>query len=275
MKTIKANIVNFGPVASGKSYSLRTLLPEYPDKSGKIHKGAGLETRLLSCDPGWSATNSDLTCEMGFHVKEVLPANPSWQVRIRWLEKISNLDGEQIKKMSVPESIWSGYRQFMDLHVACVKFVCDRCGKDFGCVDDWDQNVAFINDGLSGMTKMAKHFAVGPKPSLTWPDIDKAGHTLEDYIDKCVSLNCNYIMIAHWDKEPNNIEGGTNITLDTIGNKVAPRLIKIFDEIILSVRVGDVYTWNLAADGVQQKTRRLEYKSGLSPNFSQIFRKDI
>lgn len=272
---MKANVVVFGPIGAGKSFSERTLLPEYPDVNGKIKKGAGVGVRLLACDPGWQATNGDLTCEMDFHVHEVLPANPSWSDRIKWLEKIQDKDGgEDIKKMGVPGNIRSAYRQFMDLHVACINFICDVCGKEFGCVEDWKDDVAFVNDGLSGITKMAKHFTVGPKPALTWPDIDAAGHNIEDYIDKCVSLKCTYVLIAHWDREPDKIEGGTTIMLDTIGNKLAPRLIKVFDEIVLAKRANNKYSWDMADDKVEQKARRLEYKSGLEPDFSQIFRKE-
>jgi hypothetical protein len=274
---MKSNIAIFGAVATGKSWVLRTLLPEYPDERGKIRRGAGLEVRLLACDPGWDATNGDLTCEMGFHVREVLPANPSWKARRDWLEKISDLSGEQIKQKAVPASIWKDYKQFMDLEVVCSRYICQRCEKDFGNNEDWDDNVAFVEDGLSGITMMAKHFAAGPKQSLTWPDIDAAGGHIEGHIYKCVSLKCSYILIAHWDREPDKIEGGTSIMFDTIGNKLAPRLLKPFDEIILAERERDPtrYYWNLARKDVEQKTRRLEYKSGLVPDFSQIFEKGV
>jgi hypothetical protein len=274
---VKSNIAIFGPVGSGKTYSLRTLLPEYPDENGKIKKGAGLEVRELACDPGWEATNGDLTCEMGFHIHEVLPANPSWESRREWLEKISGMSGEQIKQSNVPARIWAAYKQFMDLEVACAEFVCKRCGKNFGNTEDWDEGVAFVEDGLSGITKMAKHFAAGPKQALTWPDIDAAGGHIEGHIDKNVSLNCTYVLLAHWDKEIDKVQGGTTITFDTIGNKLAPRLLKPFDEIILAERESDPtrYTWNLARKDVEQKTRRLSYRSGLQPDFSQIFRKNV
>jgi hypothetical protein len=274
---MKTNSIVFGPLGSGKSTAIRTLLAEYPDPAtGKIKKGAGLGVRVSANDPGWKATNGDLTCSMNFHVMELLPANPNWADRRSWLEKIQDKDGgEEIKKMNIPNSIRRAYRQFMDLHVACENFVCDECGEKFGNNEDWDDSVAFVNDGLSGITKMAKHFLVGPKPALTWPDIDAVGHSIEDYIDKCVSLKCSYILISHWDKEPDKIEGGMTITLDTIGNKLAPRLLKVFDEIILAVRKGNVYSWNMADDSVEQKARRLEYKSGLAPDFSQIFAKGV
>lgn len=262
-----------GPIGTGKSRVARTLLKEYPDENGKMHKGAGFENvNLLACEPGWQATNGDLTCEMGFHVAEVLPANPDWTVGLRWLEKISNMSAEEIKKMPIPASIRTGYHQFMDLYKTCVSFVCMRCGKELGSVDDWGQDTALITDGLTGISKMAIHFTVGPKPTLTWPEVDAAQHHVEGFINKCVALKCTYVLIAHWAREPGQVEGGTNITVHTIGQKLASRLLlDTFDEVILAERNGNTYTWNLADDRVDQKARRLEYKAGLRPDFSQIF----
>ncbi len=211
---------------------------------------------------------------MNFHVAEVLPANPEWKVNIAWLEKISNMGSEEIKKMNIPSSIRNGYHQFMDLYKTCVTFKCVRCGEDLGCVDDWDDSVAFVNDGLTGISKMASHFAVGPKPTLTWGEIDAAQHHVEGYVNKCCALSCTYVLIAHWAREPSQVEGGTSITVHTIGQKLAGRiLLDTFDEIILAERNGNTYTWNLNDDRVDQKARRLPYKAGLQPDFSQIFRK--
>jgi len=213
-----------GDIGRGKSYSVRTLLKSYPDENGKLREGVGLDVYCLACEPGWSDTNGDLTCEMGFHVAEVLPANPSFDTMKKWLERIQDLDAEQIKKLGVPGSIRKDYRQFMSLYVTSIEFICIRCKKNFGCAEDWDENIAFVNDGLTGISKMAIDFTVGPKNALTWPEYDESQGKVKDWVDKCVSLKCSYILIAHWDREPDQVEGGSTITLHTIGNKLAPKL---------------------------------------------------
>jgi hypothetical protein len=270
---MKTNTVILGPIGTGKSFAKRTLLAEYPDVNGKIQKGAGLRVMDLACEPGWKATSGDLTCEMGYHVCEVLPANPSWQVNLAWLDKISNMSADSIKKMDIPSSIRSGYRQFMDLYKACINFICINCNENFGCVDDWGEDTALCSDGLTGISKMAVQFTVGPKPTLSWPEIDAAQHHAEGFINKCVSLRCSYVLIAHWAREPGQVEGGTNITVHTIGQKLASRLLlDTFDEVILAERnSANMYTWNLADERVDQKARRLPYKAGLRPDFTQIF----
>jgi hypothetical protein len=274
---MKSNIAIIGDIGVGKSHVTRTLLAEYPDWEGKVRKGAGLKNVFqVSCEPGWAATNGDLTCEMGFHVHEVLPANPSWRTMEAWLEKISNMSTEAIKKMELPASIRSGYRQFMDLYTACQAFTCIRCKKEFGCIDDYGEDTAFVNDGLTGISRMAAQFTVGPKPTLTWGETDSAQHHVEDYVHKCVALSCTYILVAHWAKEPNQVESGLSITVNTIGQKLAGRIVlDTFDEIILAERNGNTYTWNMNDERVVQKARRLPYKAGLKPDYSQIFAKGV
>src|SRR6266404_1136438 len=102
---MKTNTIVIGPVDTGKTYSTRTLLAEYPDKNGKIHKGAGLKVHSLANEPGWEATNGDLTCDMGFHVNQVLPANPDWEVSLKWLESISGMSAADIEKKTLGASI--------------------------------------------------------------------------------------------------------------------------------------------------------------------------
>ncbi len=271
---MKCNAVVFGPIGSGKSYCIRTLLKEYPDEYGKMHKGAGLNVLSIACEAGWEATNGDLSCEIGYHVCQVLPATPTWEQMIDWIDRTNTMNSEAVKTMTIPGSIKNGYMQWMDLLKACINFKCDRCGTEFGPLDNLDDNYAVVTDGLTGITKMATDVIVGPKPSLTWPDIDRVGHIIEDFVGKFVSFKASYVLIAHWAREPKQVEGGSNITIHTIGQKLAPRLLlDTFDEVILAEREGTKYTWNMAAgDGVDQKARRLEYKAGLPPDFSQIFR---
>src|SRR6266550_9337876 len=101
---MKANIITFGPIGSGKSYGIRTLLAEYPDREKRNHKGAGLKVLFHACEPGWEATNGDLTCEMGFHVHETLPADPDFETSLRWLDSIQGISTEDLIRKSLPGS---------------------------------------------------------------------------------------------------------------------------------------------------------------------------
>ncbi len=274
---MKTNTLIFGPIGAGKSYSTRTLLAEYPDHEGKVRKGVGQTVLFHACEPGWEAVNGDLACDMGFHIQETLPADPDYATSLQWLETIQGIGTDDLIRKSMPGSILRDYRQFMDLYRTAINFTCMRCEQEFGNLENLDKdcNTTYVNDGLTGISKMAVQFIAGPKPNMSLPEYGRAQHHVEGWVNKQCTLNCSYVLIAHWAREPDPVEGGTNITIHTVGQKLAPRLLlDTFDEVILAERKGHppVYTWNLADDRVDQKGRRLEYRAGLRPDFTQIFR---
>src|SRR6266566_362007 len=271
---MKTNALVTGPIGSGKGWCCRTLLAEYPDADGRIRKGAGLSNVLLSAtEPGWEATNGDLTCQMGWHVSQNLPARDSIEEHVKWLEEIETREAEDIQKYKVSSEIRRKYSSsYINLFKQITHFECERCGRDFGDVRLLGEDSAFISDGLTGLTKIGWHFTVGPKPSLTWPQTDTAQHHILNYLETIYGLRCSTVLVAHWSREPREVEGGSIITVDTVGQKLAPKIVRVPDEIILAVRTENTYTWDLNNPRIDQKARRLPYRNGLEPTFAQIFR---
>ncbi len=269
---MKTNTLVFGPIGGGKSYSIRTLLATY-FHLGTLKKGVGLTVLSQACEPGWAATNEDLTCEMGFHVNELLPANPDFVTSLAWLETIKEMGTKELIDKSLPYRILKDYQQFMSLYRNAINFKCDKCNTEFGNLEDLDDSFAIVNDGLTGISKMSEQMIKGPKPQMSLPEYGRAQGQVEGWVNKMCTLKASYILLAHWSREPDPVEGGTNITINTVGNKLAPKLLlDTFDEIILAQRDVDKYSWNLAVRDVDQKARRLQYKNGLAPDFGQIFR---
>lgn len=269
---MKINAIILGPIGAGKTWSLRTLLPEYPDSAGRVRKGAGLSVRLLALEAGWEATNGDLTCEMGWHVRQHLPATVPWDSAQEWAERIGNMTMKAVADMEVSTMIRQNYKQFVGLYIHSSHFVCERCGTDFGPADSWDDTCVYINDGLTGISKMGIHLVAGPKPILSLPQYGSAMAAVEAYIDKCVGIEASYVLIAHWARESDEVQGGSRITIDTIGSKLAPKLVTKFDEIILACREKTTYTWSTDDQRIDLKVRRLPYSDKIDPSFAQIFR---
>jgi hypothetical protein len=119
---------------------------------------------------------------------------------------------------------------------------------------------------------MAVHFTVGPKPQLSWPEYDRAQNYLRSYLKKCVALPCTYVLTAHQAREQSEVAGGTILTVDTIGVKLAPKLLKMFDEIIVTSRSGNKYAWSTDTPGIDLKSRRLPYANNIEPDFAQMWR---
>jgi hypothetical protein len=281
---MKANVILIGRIGSGKNWCCRTLLKEYPDENGRMQRGAGKTVMMLANEPGWDETNGDLTCDMGFHVHQHLPYSAPMEQYMEWLEYIAGRSAADVKDMKLGSAMKLPFaQQWMGMYQVMNGFVCDRCKKDFGPVSAWDKqgnfvgwndNVALVQDGLTGVSKMSCQFTAGPKPSMSWPEYDAAQHLVMDWVGLCTSIRASYILIAHMSREPDEVEGGTKVTVSTIGKALAPQLIIPFGEIIVCRRDVDKYTWNMVdVDNmhVDQKARRLPYKANINPSFVEIF----
>lgn len=268
---MKANVLLLGPVGSGKSYSLRTLLPHWPDERGTAHTGVGKEVMLLALEPGADATLGHFSCEMGLHVHQHLPATIGWEEMEEWVDRLGKLSMEDVAKMTVPITVRQHYQHFLQLYSICAHFKCDRCGEDFGPVDSWGEDRVFAVDGLSGLSDMASQYLIGPKPIRSLPQTGAAQELIKAFLQKCVSIPASFALIAHWSREVNETTGSTSITVDTIGQKLAPKLLKLFDEIAVSRRDGTKFSWSTLEDRIELKARRLPYKDNLEPDFGLIF----
>lgn len=268
----KTNSLLFGPIGSGKSRSVRTLLREWPDENGQLHKGAGKEVMLLALEAGAEASYKGLTCEMGFHRHQHLPADVPWDMMQDWIEKLGRLAKmEDMANMIIPSTVRQEFQQFLELYSICQDYKCDACGESFGGVSDWTDERAFVMDGLSGLSDMAIHFVVGPKPFLPLALYQPVQKLIGNFLKKCVGIPASFVLIAHWDKEVNPVTGTTSITIDTVGQKLAPQLMKIFDEIICTRREKDKFFWSSLEDRVEQKVRRLPWSDSIEPSFELLF----
>lgn len=266
MSDIKLLIM--GPVCSGKTWSTRTLLAEYPDQEGKIHRGAGKEVFTVSLEPGWQDTMGDCTCDMGMHLHYIPPLDVDWETLMQLAEAV-NRAGD-VTKVVDPNK--RDYTQFLDTYKALSNYECQRCGKNFGSASKFGPDKAVVMDGLTGLSRNAMNWTTGLKPSKSWPEFDAAGQQVENLLRKCVSLACTFVLIAHMDREPDLINGGKRLMMHTIGNKLAPRLTKdLFSEIAYAYRDdrGRFY-WSTIEGDMDLKARRLPFKANIEPDFATV-----
>lgn len=256
-----------GPINTGKTWSTRTLMKEYPDLDGKLRPGAGKEVFTLSLEPGWLDTMSDCTCELGMHYHYIPPLDVDWDTLISLAESV-NRAGD-VTKVTDPNK--REYTQFLDTYKALSNFTCHRCGTNFGSVSAFGPGRAVVMDGLTGLSRNAMNWTCGLKPSKSWPEYDAAGQQAENLLRKCVSLACTFVLIAHLDREIDAVTG-PRLTMHTIGNKLAPRLEKdLFSEIILARRDDrGRFLWSTSEDKMFLKARRLPFSDKIEPSFVQL-----
>lgn len=270
---MKSNILLMGDVGSGKTTSLITLLPEYKDPAtGCLLPGAGLETFLIALEPGWEATPLGAhPCSAGLHAHYIAQAKVPWDTLRKYAMLASSMGMDQLVKMADPGR--SQYTQFSQVFDTCKSFVCDRCGEDFGDVAEWTDSRAIALDTLTGLSAVAMSAVVGGKPIKSLPEYGFAMDFIEGFLKLFWgNTACSAVLTAHTDREVSPLTGLSTITANTIGQKLAPKLVKIPDEVVVARHEKGRYLWSTIEDGVVLKHRRLPESDSLPPTFAQIFK---
>lgn len=258
---MKANILLLGPSGTGKTYSLRTLAPHR--KSLVIATEPGVENIL-----GASSKGGDLHGQMHWHY--IPPARATWERMLDNASKINTFGMDVLQKMQGLGK--QDYQQFMELLNSCADFKCDICHESFGPIDDLGEEYAVVVDGLSGVSIMGMNLVTGAKPIKTMPEWGVAMDNIENLVIKWTTgLQCSFILTAHVEREIDEISGGTTKTVSTLGRKLAPKIPRFFDEVVLTVREAKEFSWSTAELNTDLKSRILPLGDGLRPDFGQIF----
>lgn len=261
---MKYNIMLVGPVGTGKTYSTHTFLE------------AEKELFILSTEPGidtilaeWKKIDVDMS---KIHYAKIMPASTDWDTHIQNAERTNLLTMEQLQKTQAVNK--DEYKQFIDVWRTLADFT-DQHGENFGPVDDWDDSRVLILDGLSGLSRMSMQLVVGAKPIKTQPEWGCAMGNLQNLIEKlCDDTKCSFVLIAHVERQKDEISGGTHLTISTLGNKLAPELVKLPDEIIYTSREGDKFKWSTIESGIDLKSRCLPWSDDIEPTFAQMFEEE-
>lgn len=258
---MKANVLLIGPSGTGKTRSLRTLAE---------HR----KTLIIATEPGIENIMGKPSKEGDLHGKAhwhyIPPAKADWSLMLDNAEKINKFSMDVLQKMQGMGK--QDYQQFMELLNSCADFQCDVCGEHFGAIDDLDESFAVAVDGLSGVSIMGMNLVTGAKPIKTMPEWGVAMDNIENLVIKWTTgLRCSFVLTAHVEREVDEISGGTVKTVSTLGRKLAPKIPRFFDEVVLTVREGKTFSWSTAELNTDLKARVLPLGDGLRPDFGQIF----
>jgi hypothetical protein len=251
-------VLLMGGAGSGKTYSLRTLLE------------AELKVAAVFIDPGMEAV-IDLRCQDGFHWRYVPPFAPDWTTMLRNAEMLNKLSNDALQGYSDPDR--SKYKEWFSFITAMSAFECERCKLKLGALDKLGNDWAVVNDGLSGITWMSRNLGVGGKPMLSQPDYGKCMDNIEKYMQMFTSsFRSLGVMIAHLEREKDEVSGGMAITVSTLGAKLGPKIPRMFSDVIHAKRDGDKFTWNVNTFNMELKTRNLPIADNQPPSFVPLLR---
>jgi hypothetical protein len=256
------NILLMGPTGSGKTYFIGQLLE------------AGLKVRAIFTEPGMESVGKyfqdkgkEIPAEYHWHY--IAPAGPDWSAMIDSADKINKMDQKGLSALS---DINKGkYREFIEVLTSLSNFKSDRDGSVHGAADTWGTDTVLVIDSLSGLSMAAMNLVTGSKPIKSMGDWGMAMDNLERIVTKLTTdLRCHFIMIAHVERETDEISGGSNIMVSTLGKKLAPKIPRFFSDVILTQRVGDKFSWSTATTGVDTKARNVPISNSIPPSIDLI-----
>lgn len=246
-----------GGSGSGKTFAIRSL------------PALGITPYCIFTEPGFE-TLGDMGCDK-VHWQYIKPAASSWEAMIDSATKINTLSFESLTKL--PDINKRQHGQYIDFLKALNHFKCDRCGKEMPPVEKWGTDCASVVDSLSGLSIMAMRLMVGTKPVKSQADWGVAMDNLEALVQQlCMNTFCHFIMMAHAEREVDEVSGGTRVMASTLGRKLAPKIPRFFSDVIMTRNDAGKFTWSTAEMGMDLKVRNLPIAANLEPTFATVIK---
>lgn len=245
------NIMLMGASGTGKTTSLKTLIE------------AGIKPFIIFTEPGMEVLG-DLP-PGSYEWTYIPPATVGWDVLAKRAQTINASTFESLTKMNDPNK--RKYSQFLDVLNCCNDFTNHK-GETFGNVSEWGTDRAIVVDSLSGLSVMAQHLAVGGKPTLAPGEWNIAMNCVESFVMTMTNgTRCHFILIAHMEKETDEVSGSISLMASTLGRKLAPKLPRNFSDVVQAVRSDKGWSWSTTAYNADLKARNLPWESNLDPSF--------
>lgn len=259
------NVLLMGETGTGKTYSIKSLAD------------TGLEVFYFALEPG-------LETLIGAYIDkgEKLPSNLHWHYLQPKTQGFSQLQqiADQIGKFDlagltkIKDINRSKNNQMYEVFGLMNDFIDQKDGSKHGCVDTWGTDRVVVLDGLSALSRIAMEMVIGTKPVRDKPDYGIAQNNLMGLIHKLTSgCNCHFVLIAHVNREVDEIMGGAKLFPNTIGKAILSDIQQPFSDTILTIREVDKFYWDTANSQASLKTRNLPIRSKLDPDFGAIYSK--
>lgn len=250
-------VLLIGDSGTGKTHAIRTLFD------------AGIEEVFcVFTEPGMEVI-SDIP-EGKLMWKYLAPTRVSWKTLRDQANKVNTLPYKTLAEMSDMDK--RKYNQFVQLYDLLSNFRDDRTGKTYGAVDTWGTNRALVIDSLSGINLMAMKLVVGGKPVRSQPDWMIAMDNVETLITQLTTgVWATVVVLAHVEREVDEITGGSTIMVSSLGRKLAPKIPRFFSDCAQTIRNGKDFVWTTAASNVAVKSRNLPIANNMQPTFTRVF----
>ena len=274
---IGTNTLLFGEVGSGKTSALPTFIAAGLKHDVELKlavvltEPGGVESLLdameLHAPPGERSLPMDR-----LHYSSIAPASTDWRALIDMGKKINMMgykDLAELKSGLAKEK----HKQYLDLLSLLANFK-NQHGESIGAADKLDNTWLVAVDSITGVSQMARQLAIGLKPSPHQGEWNVMMSAEEALINQLVnSTNCFTCITGHIDREMDEVLGKPQYTVALLGRKLAPRVPRMFSDVILQVRDMDKFAWStIRRDYSSLKARNVRLADNLPPTFEQIYK---
>lgn len=256
------NVVLMGASGTGKTHSIGTLVD------------SGIEVFYLALENGLETllgyyTDRNLPIPENLHWHRVESKKAGFGAMLANANKVLTMDQKTLAGSS--DVYKKEYDQWIKIIKCLQNFHDDRTGKDYGAVDGWGTDKALVIDGLTGISKAAMHLVIGGKAMRSQSDWGLAQGQVEVLLTMLTEdCPCHFILIAHIDREIDEVLGGVKFMMSSLGKALYPKLPIMFSDIILTVREGKSWYWDTLNSQADIKTRNLPMVSKGNADFKQI-----
>jgi AAA domain len=259
------NVMLMGPTGTGKTHSIGTLID------------AGIEVFYIGLESGLESligyyADRGLPVPKRLRWSIVAPPQSSVKSLISSAIDVGRFDLKALAAKTDPDR--RKHDQYVKIAQAIESFKDDRTGKNFGDATEWGPNRALVIDGLTGLCDAALASVIGGKVTVDMMDWQIAQNMVKRFVKMLTdSCKCHFVLIAHVDRETDQILGGVKLMPKALGKALAPLLPLGFSDVILTVREGTTWRWDTASSQADVKTRNLPIKSDNKPSFELIINK--
>lgn len=259
------NVLLIGPAGTGKTHSIGTLVD------------SGVEVFFLALESGIESL-------FGYYTDKgkPLPPNLHWHTlkaaKASFLDLMENARAINTMSLDVLSKAVDPNRnkrnQFIELLTVLNDFPDEATGKNFGPVNTWTPSRALVIDGMTGIGRAAMSLVIGGKAVKNQSDWGIAQDQVEKILRMlCDNCRCHFVLLAHVEREVDQVMGGTKLMVATLGRALAPKIPPMFSDVILAVRAGDKWNWDTGTPQADVKARNMPFQGNLPATFAPLIAK--
>lgn len=254
-----------GPAGSGKTTSLVTYAKAGLDVFVIVTEPTGVDSLL----DAWEREKLPLDT---LHYCVVAPASAGWGALKEMGQKINLMNYADLANLKSGVGKDKTNTQYPKLLMNLENFCDERSQLEFGDVTTWDATRVLALDSLSGLSLITLQHTVGFKPSPHQGEWGIAMSAVEMLLLKLSSdCQCFFTLIAHIEKEPDEITGMARVAVSTLGRKLAPKIPRYFSEVIRARKdSAKGFRWATSDSEADLKNRALPSSPDLPADFGPI-----